>query len=87
MLDTIYQWHVAAFSSGMSQILAVACGIFPHRRPGSGRLCSIDARQARRILRAAVSDRTASREEIPAHDAPVGSPRIIRNRLLAAGLR
>ena len=39
-------------------------------RPGSGRPRSTDARQDRRIVRAAVAARTVSREEIRAHVAP-----------------
>ena len=48
-------------------------------RPGSGRPCSTEARQDRRILGAAV---TASREEMQAHVAPAVSPNTI-----AVGLR
>ena len=57
-----------------------------NRRPGSGWPQSIDARQDRHIVRAAVAAGTASREEIRAHVAPAESPRSIGNRLLAAGL-
>ena len=48
-----------------------------YRRPGSGRLHSTDARQGRRIVRAVVAARTASREEIRARVAPAVSPRTI----------
>ena len=56
-------------------------------RPGSGRERNTDARQDRRIMRAAVAVRTASREEIHAHVAPAVLPTTIGNRLLAPGLR
>ena len=56
-------------------------------RPGSGQPCSTDAHQDRHIVQAVVATRTASREEIQAHVAPVISPRTIGNHLLATGLR
>ena len=54
------------------------------RRPGSGRPRSTDARQDRRIVRAAVAARIAFREEIRAQVAPAVSQRTIGNCLLAA---
>ena len=58
------------------------------RRPGSGRPRGTDARQDRRIVRAVVTARTASKEETRAHAAPAVSPRaIIGNLPLAAVLR
>ena len=57
------------------------------RRPGSGRPCTTDARQYRRIVRAAVAARIESREEIWARVAPAVPSRTIGHRLLAAGLR
>ena len=80
MLDTIYRWCVAAFSSGLWN------NSTPHRQD-SGWPRSTQARQDRRIVRAAVAARTASREEIRAHVAPPMSPSTFGNRLLAAGLR
>ena len=56
------------------------------RRPGSGRSLSIDS-QDRRIEQEMVTSRTASREEIRAHVAPVVSPTTIGTRLFATGLR
>ena len=53
------------------------------RRPGSRRPRSTNARQDRRIVLAVVAARTASRAAV----APTLSPRAIRNRLLAVGLR
>ena len=53
------------------------------RRPGHGRPRSRDARQDRRIVRATVDNRTASREEIRAYIAPSVLLRIIGNRKLA----
>ena len=57
------------------------------RRQHSGRSRSTDAHQDQRIVRAAVSARTASREEIRAHVALAVSSRIIGNSLLAARVR
>ena len=56
-------------------------------RPGSGRPRNTDACQERRILRATMAARTASREEIRAHVATAVSTKTTGNRLLEAGLR
>ena len=72
MLDTMYWWRVADFSS-------VICGTFP--RPYT-RFWT-----AARQYYALCKQRTASREEIRAHVAPAVSPRTFGNRLLVAGLR
>ena len=56
-------------------------------KPGIRRPRSTDARQDRRIMRAAVAARKASRDELRAHVATPVSPRTIGNRLLAAGIR
>ena len=81
VLGTICRWCVTAFSNGLWNIPT------PVDQVGSGQPRNTDARQDRRIGRAAVAARTASRREIRAHLAPAMSPRTIENRLLAAGLR
>ena len=60
MLGTMYRWCVAAFSSGLWNISTPVDQV-PR---------STDARQDRRIVRAAVAVQTASREEIRVHVAP-----------------
>ena len=57
---------------------------FHTSRSGSAWSRNTDARQDRRIVRAAVA---ASKEEIRAHVAPAVRPSTIGNRLLAVGLR
>ena len=96
----LYSWgkldgHNGRIAAHVWHSVSIVCCCFQHwsvqyshtRRPGSGRPRSTDARQDRRIVQAAVAPRTASREEMQAHFAPAVSPRIIGNRLLAAGFR
>lgn len=88
-------WTYRRIAAHVGHNVSVVCRCFQQwsvehshtRRPGSGRPRSTDARQDRRIVRAAVADRTSSRDEIRSHVAPAVSPRTIGNRLLAAGLR
>ena len=83
-------WTYRRIVVHVGHYLSVMCRCFEQwsvehshiRRPGSGRPCSTDARQDRRIVRAAVAARTASRDEIRAHVARAVSPRTI-----AGGLR
>ena len=78
MFGTIYGWCVA--------VSAVICQHSHTRRLGPGRPRSIDARQHRWIVRAAVAARKTSREEFRVYVAPAVSPRTIRNRRLTAEL-
>ena len=89
------EWAYRRIAAHVGHSASVVCRCFhqrsvkhPHiRRPRSGRPHSTDARQDQRIVRAAVSVRTASGEEIRAHVALAVSPRIIGNSLLAARVR
>ena len=74
-----YLWIAAHVEHNVSVVCLFQKWAVEHsytRRPGSGRPRSIEARQDRRILQAAVA---ASREEIRAHVAPVESPKTIGN--------
>ena len=80
MLGTMYQWCVAAFSSGLWNIPTPVNQILDGRVVQT--YVKIDA-----FVRAAVVVLTASKEEIRVHIAPAVSPKTIGNLLLAAELR
>ena len=87
-------WKYRRIAAHIGRKVSVVCRYFEQlsqershgRRSGSGRPQITDARQDRRIVRAAVTIRS-SREEIQADDTPPVSSRRIGNSLSAAELR
>ena len=87
-------WTYRRIAAHVGSNVSVVCRSFQQwsvehfhaHRLGSGRPRSTEARQDRRIVRAAVAATSAPTEEIRSHDAPAVSRRTTGNRLLAAGL-